>query len=139
MFEYYLFGIFILIAVVFMDQITKILALKGVFSKVNISFIKFGVVRNRGAMFGFLKSNRKLLLLIHTSAIVFMIFLLLTEDTYFYGLILMAGGGISNLIDRLIRGSVIDWFSFKIIGNLYFNLADFFVFIGVILLLIVDL
>ncbi len=139
MFEYYLFGIFILMAVVLIDQMSKMLALKGVFNDVKIPIVTFGIVRNKGAMFGFLKSNKKLLLLIHSFAIVLMIFLLLTEGTYFYGLIVMTGGGMSNLIDRVIRGSVVDWFSFKFLGKIYFNLADLFVFIGLILLLIVDL
>ncbi len=72
MFEYYLFAIFILIAVVLIDQISKMFALKGVFSGVKIPLVTFGIVRNKGAMFGFLKSNKKILLLIHSFAIIFL-------------------------------------------------------------------
>ncbi len=41
-------------------------------------------------------------------------------------------GGAGNLVDRLMRGYVVDWFSVKIgaLKNIVFNLSDMFVFIG---------
>lgn len=53
------------------------------------------------------------------------------------GLAFLAGGGLSNLYDRLRKGYVVDYFSFgagpKWFRRLVFNLADFFVFAGVLL------
>ena len=53
-----------------------------------------------------------------------------------YGMIL--GGAIGNLFDRIIYGYVIDFFDFYIFGYDYpiFNLADSFIFVGVIILII---
>ena len=54
---------------------------------------------------------------------------------------LVIGGALGNLIDRIIRGYVIDFISIKI-GNYnfpIFNLADTFIVIGVILLLLKEL
>ncbi|MDE6887595.1 MAG: signal peptidase II, partial [Eubacterium sp.] len=52
----------------------------------------------------------------------------------------LAGGGLSNLYDRLRKGYVVDYFSFgtgpKWFRRLVFNLADFFVFAGVLLCMI---
>lgn len=55
------------------------------------------------------------------------------------GLGLLIGGGLSNLIDRVRRGYVTDYFSldfgehFKRLRRIVFNISDFCVLIGVIL------
>lgn len=56
------------------------------------------------------------------------------------GLALVIGGGLSNFLDRLRKGSVTDYLRFpkcpvKRIGRLVFNLADFSIFLGSFLLL----
>lgn len=51
-----------------------------------------------------------------------------------YGLALLIGGGISNLIDRIVRGGVVDFIDLKIIP--VFNMADLFISLGSIILLI---
>ena len=54
------------------------------------------------------------------------------------GYSMVLGGAIGNLIDRIVYGYVIDFFDFNIFGYNYpiFNLADSFIFVGVILLVI---
>ena len=46
-------------------------------------------------------------------------------------------GGAANLIDRLLKGSVTDFLQFRIrsFKSPIFNLADFFIFIGAIIIL----
>lgn len=51
-----------------------------------------------------------------------------------YGLIL--GGALGNGIDRFVAGSVIDFLDFRLIQFPVFNLADMFINIGIICLLI---
>jgi len=59
------------------------------------------------------------------------------------GLALISGGGLGNLYDRLRRGAVTDFISFKKrdgrIGRLVYNVADFAVFGGAALMLLGEL
>ncbi|MDD7641035.1 MAG: signal peptidase II, partial [bacterium] len=54
------------------------------------------------------------------------------------GLALLIGGGASNLLDRMRRGYVTDYFSieaagrFKKLSNVVFNCSDFCVFGGIL-------
>ena len=53
------------------------------------------------------------------------------------GLSVMLGAGGSNLYDRIARGYVVDYFSFrspwKWLNQIIFNISDFFIFLGSIL------
>ena len=46
---------------------------------------------------------------------------------------LVLGGGVGNMIDRLFRGYVVDMFDLEFMDYPIFNLADIFVVVGVIL------
>ena len=46
---------------------------------------------------------------------------------------LVLGGGVGNMIDRICRGYVVDMFDLEFISYPIFNLADCFVVVGVIL------
>ncbi len=56
------------------------------------------------------------------------------------GAALLTGGALSNLYDRCRRGYVVDYIRFhtpfKRLNRLVFNLADFFIFIGAVLICI---
>ena len=49
------------------------------------------------------------------------------------GCLLILGGGIGNLIDRIFRGYVVDMFNLQLFQYPVFNIADCFVVIGAIL------
>ena len=61
------------------------------------------------------------------------------SENIIYGMII--GGILGNLFDRLIYGYVIDFIDFKIFGYDYpvFNLADTFIVVGIILLIIISI
>ena len=63
---------------------------------------------------------------------------IIEENINKIALSLVIGGSIGNLIDRIVRGAVVDFLDFKIFGYNYpiFNLADTFIVLGVFLLLI---
>lgn len=42
----------------------------------------------------------------------------------------LLGGAISNLLDRIQLGYVVDYFSFRKLKKIVFNLADMFIFLG---------
>lgn len=61
---------------------------------------------------------------------------------YALGMSLLIGGALSNFIDRIHRGYVVDYFSFNVgkkLKHIVFNLADMFVIIGSILIVIAEM
>ncbi len=101
---------------VVVDQITKLLALQWV-----------PVVRNTGVSFGAWQ-HIDTSLVAATVILVAMITVVRPKASQVSELLIIAGG-ISNLIDRILRGAVIDW----IPGILFhFNLADVMITMGVL-------
>lgn len=125
---------------ILIDQVTKLKAK-------NLKHQKKGpfrltYVENRGAAMGFLKNHRKILITTTLSLLVIVSYMLYIamchKDPLMYqlALTLILGGGISNSMDRIFRGYVIDFFSIKVKRVPYFNIADMFVILGSITLLI---
>lgn len=95
-------------------------------------------VENRGAAFSILQGKRLFFVLL-TLAVVAVILVLLYrkakgEPLLRVSLIMIAGGAIGNLIDRLVLGYVVDMVDLRIINYAIFNVADCFVVVGTILL-----
>jgi signal peptidase II len=74
---------------------------------------------------------------------IFLVFsVLLTKKgniLYKLGLSLILGGAASNVYDRIKKGYVVDYFSFKFLKRVIFNLSDLFIFIGAVLISVVSL
>ena len=128
------------------DQITKILVIKILPLSGSIEIIKnfFYIIptNNTGAAFSILIGQRIFLILITIAILAFLIQYIKKNkierkiDIISFSFII--GGSLGNLIDRIIRGSVIDFISLKL-GNYnfpIFNIADTLIVVGVILLLI---
>jgi signal peptidase II len=129
----------IVCSVVFLDQLSKLLALNFLQLNTPLSLIKnflyLTLVHNRGAAFGILKNQLLLFILISFFTILFIFYQLKNKKSRFLSklsLSLILAGAIGNLIDRLRFGYVIDFLDLRFWP--VFNLADSALTIGVIFL-----
>lgn len=105
------------------------------------NFFSLTYVKNTGVAFSFMDGYVPLII-ISSMIVLFMIFKYIKYsdiskwDSIGYSLVI--GGAIGNLCDRIVYGYVIDFLDFNIFGLNYpiFNLADTFIVIGVVILLI---
>ncbi|MTI67613.1 MAG: signal peptidase II [Firmicutes bacterium] len=135
---YYLLPLLVIIV----DQLTKYLAVKHLYRQASVSvigeFLSFNFVKNYGAAFGILQ-NQKMFFIIITIVILIGIILFMKNSNNSklmdYSLLLIIGGAIGNLIDRIKVGYVIDFIDVKF-GKLYdypvFNMADSFIVVATI-------
>ncbi len=69
-----------------------------------------------------------------TIIVFFVLSALLLRGKFSFGETLLLAGGAGNILDRLIYGKVVDWIRF---GNLWFNLADVYIGLGVLMITLV--
>jgi len=105
-------------------------------------FFNITLVHNTGGAFGLFHNSAYLLLLVSIVFLIIFIYYIEKNKTsnmeeVCYGFIL--AGIMGNMIDRLIRGYVIDFFDFYIFGYDYpvFNFADIFIVVGIILMIFI--
>lgn len=136
----------IIILIVIFDQLSKYfvnLYLKGNDAIEAIpGFLSFRYHENRGAAWGMLENHRWVFMVVSTVAIVAIIgYLIWTrkkKDSLLFriSLCFFAGGGIGNMIDRVILSYVIDFLRFDFIDFPIFNVADSFITIGAFLMIL---
>ena len=127
-----------------LDQWTKFLAsayLQGQKSFVLIpGVLQLTYVENTGAAFGSFKDQRWLFMIVSVVAILFILFYILYERKLSFlsltAFSMILSGGIGNMIDRLSLGYVVDFIDFCLIHFAVFNLADSFVTVGAVLVLL---
>lgn len=101
--------------------------------------IRLTCYHNRGAFLNFMEKRGRLVLIITTLLFGALLsacgFIVCGKKSRLLaaGLTLMAGGAASNLFDRYRHGYVVDYFSFKIIPRIVFNLGDLAIFLGALL------
>lgn len=124
------FDIFLIVtSVIIIDQLSKFFILRN-----QILF-----VCNRGAAFGL--GENFLIPIISVLSLLVIAYFLFRARGYWQvaGLSLTVGGGVSNLIDRILRGCVVDFINLGFLPNLSwfpsFNAADLAITVGVFLLL----
>jgi len=128
----------ICVGVIIFDRVTKYLVTSSMNLGETIPLIQdvfhFTHVRNTGAAFGILAGQRLFFILI-TLAVVVMLLLYASQvkDNRLLQIAfgLQLGGAVGNLIDRLMHGTVIDFFDFRVINFPVFNIADSAIVIGV--------
>nr|WP_246208638.1 signal peptidase II [Anaerotalea alkaliphila] len=101
--------------------------------------VRFSLVRNEGAFLGFLKERKGMLLLLNLFLFQWMLLFLLPlaraskAKGVKWGVSLLLGGGLGNLWDRIRGRAVVDYIAFAPRFKVHFNLADFAIFAGGIL------
>ena len=129
------------IFIVLIDQFTKYSIFYNKKSFINKDFLLFKLdfVKNYGAAFNLFSGSRIFLSLISIIFSILLIYLILKKnklnllDLFSYSFIL--GGTISNGMDRILKGFVIDFINLNFINFPVFNIADISINIGFIFLL----
>ena len=138
------------IFIFFIDRLSKLLVIKSaeVNGEVNFSvtsFLNFNLIWNEGIAFGLLSFDDKfyynlitLLIAVITSIIIWLANK--SKGVEKLGFLMIVGGSLGNLFDRIFYSSVPDFIDISI-NNFHwfiFNVADIFITIGVILLIILE-
>lgn len=130
---------------VVLDQFTKNIILRDIGLNNSKPFlpgiIQFTVVQNTGGAFSLFKEHPTWFKLIGIfNVILFSYFALCPTVTFNFltkaGCACILGGTLGNLIDRFIRGGVIDFLDLQLFKFAVFNLGDVFIDVGVVLILI---
>ena len=145
-------SIFIFITFIFLiDRISKILIIKKsqqimgneIFSS---RYINFELIWNKGIAFGLFSFDGGMLyqmisLLIFFIVIILIYFILKSNGFEKFGFILILGGALGNLFDRIFYKAVPDFIDLHINSFHWFifNIADIFITFGVICLILVEI
>ena len=147
----YLINLSFVFFIFLFDRLTKIyvIYLDNIFSGTEIytsKFLNINLIWNGGIAFGLFSFDEKksyniltILILIVILVIIFMI--IKSEGLKKYSLLMILGGGLGNLFDRIFYSAVPDFFDFHV-GNLHwfvFNFADVFITLGVIFMILLEL
>ncbi len=145
--------LFVFILILFsVDRISKILILKN-FSNNSLSeiyfnsFLNFSLVWNSGIGFGILQIEPNIfysiISIIITIINLILIYWMLTSPNYLESIFIsiILGGSLGNLFDRYYYSSVPDFIDlhYESFHWFTFNIADIFITIGIIGLIIIDL
>ena len=126
---------------VILDQVSKyiVIANIGLHESIEIipGILRFTYIQNDGAAFGSMDDHRWVFMLLSTVAIVAILVFLFwkkpQDKLLLSALIMVTGGGIGNMIDRVALGYVIDFIDFCAFPKIWmwiFNVADSCVCVG---------
>ena len=143
--------IIIILAIFFLDRVSKIYLLNLQEDGTNIdfyiySFLNFYLVWNTGIGFGLASMEANIYYTILTLIIIIVnigliFFLIKSKGIYAYFFALIIGGSLGNLFDRIYYPAVPDFIDLHF-GNYHwfiFNVADIFITAGIIGLILVEL
>lgn len=131
------------ILIVVADQLIKQLVVNTIYGTGAVSIlnglVKFTYLENRGMAFGMLQ-NARWLFIVFTSIIMVAIvaYMIKTKPKSKFllaSLALVLGGGIGNLIDRIVLGYVIDYIQLSFFSPVC-NFADYCITIGTAMLMV---
>ncbi len=136
-------ALFVSIAVLVLDQITKNLALKHMYAGQSIPLIEntfhLTFIQNTGIAFGLFQNSNFFFLITSLAIMLGVIYVLLHtpkgEKSTHALLGMVLGGAMGNIVDRIFLGYVVDFLDFRIWP--VFNVADSAITIAIIGLIIV--
>ena len=136
--------------VFFLDRLSKIFVIQldknslgsEIFSSTYLNIV---LIWNKGIAFGLFSFDEShlyniLTLLISIIVVILVIMLLKSQGFKRYSLLMIVGGALGNLHDRIFSNAVPDFIDFHI-GNFHwfiFNVADIFITMGVFLLIMLE-
>ena len=127
------------------DQLSKYLIdsymLEGETLPIINDFFHLTYVKNRGIAFGMVQGKLDIISIATIIAIVAIAYYLYKERNKLsmiekMGFIYILAGAIGNMIDRAFRGFVVDMVDFRGVWSYVFNLADVWINIGVVFVLL---
>ena len=131
--------ILLIVFLIILDQATKIIVIntiKGESLNIINNFLNFTYVENSGVAFGINSNGRVTNIIINIIVMAVVIRFMLNQKEMMnkftsISLSLILAGGFGNLIDRIFRGTVIDFIDISPIFNFpTFNIADILVVVG---------
>ena len=139
----------IIVSIFLIDQVSKYYIIN-IFKFQNeviylSKFLNLQLIWNEGIAFGLLSFENDLyynsITFVIIIVILILLFLIKNDDQYSYFYSIIVGGALGNLIDRIRYSSVPDFIDFHI-SNFHwfvFNIADIFVSLGVICLIVAEI
>lgn len=130
--------------IVIADQVVKFWAVNQLRPVGTMTFLpgimNLTYVENTGAAFSILEGNVFFLIVIPVAVCALAVYVLLsrrvTHPLLRWSFVLVLSGAVGNLIDRIFRGFVVDMFEMTLFRFAIFNVADIFVTVGAVLLVI---
>ena len=144
-------NLIIIISIFILDRLTKFYVIY--LDKLNSGseifaskFLNIYLIWNEGIAFGLLSFNENTLYNFLTFLILIIIFIILylinkSSGLSKYSLLMILGGALGNVFDRIIYKAVPDFIDFHV-GNFHwfiFNVSDIFISLGVILMVILEI
>ena len=138
-------NLIVVVFIVLLDQISKRFLLNEVGLNHTKEFIpglfNFTIVQNTGGAFSILKQYPIYFKIIGIVNVLIFSYLAFCPTVAFHtltkiGCACILGGTIGNLTDRFISGAVIDFLDLQLFNFAVFNLADVFIDLGVVLILL---
>ena len=142
---------FFILLIFLLDRISKIYVIdldkKSFGSEIFSSkFLNISLIWNEGIAFGLLSFNERIfynILTLIILIIILIIYLMFLKSNGLkkYSLLMILGGALGNVFDRIFAQAVPDFIDFHV-GNFHwfiFNVADIFITIGVIFMILIEL
>ena len=143
------FSIALIIALVLLDQFTKISAIKNLMNQDDFVLIpgvlQLHYLENTGAAFSILEGKQIIFAIITPILLIALLYILIKMPqnkkytALNYIIVFLIAGAIGNYIDRIANNYVVDFIYFSLINFPVFNVADCYVTVSVILLFILIL